>query len=182
MGYEVEQKFVLGDAQVVSELLRQHGAELGDAVEQADEYFAHPARDFAATDEALRIRRVGAKNWITYKGPKLDATTKTRREINLPLAEGERVADETAAMFVELGFRPVAKVRKKRRVANISWQGHDVELACDQVDGLGSFLELEIEADDTSLDAARAALTSLAAELGLGEGERRSYLELILAR
>ena len=54
----------------------------GEPAEQVDTYFSHPARDFAATDEALRIRSIDQENFVTYKGPKLDATTKTRREID----------------------------------------------------------------------------------------------------
>ena len=65
------------------------GATIEPPVVQVDQYFAHPARDFAQTDEALRLRRVGKQNFITYKGSKIDATTKTRREIELPLAPGE---------------------------------------------------------------------------------------------
>ena len=65
---------------------------------QIDCYYAHPVRDFAASDEALRLRQVGENNYITYKGPKLDTTTKTRREIEISLPDGLQSAAEAAEL------------------------------------------------------------------------------------
>ena len=45
---------------------------------------------------------------------------------------------------------------------------------------LGRFAELEIRAPEERLDAARDALLRAAADLGLTQGERRSYLEMVL--
>lgn len=179
---EVEQKYPLAEPAALVERLLAAGVELAPAVEQVDQYLAHPARDFAATDEALRIRRVGQSNRITYKGPKLDATTKTRREIELPLAEGSEAASRYNELFQALGFRPVMAVRKLRRCGHLAWQGRDFEVALDDVAGLGHFAELETTADETELEAAQAALADLALKLGLTQTERRSYLELLLEK
>ena len=46
------------------------GGEFGEGVVQRDEYFSHPCRDFAATDEAFRVRRAGDDWFVTYKGAK----------------------------------------------------------------------------------------------------------------
>ena len=54
-----------------------------------------------------------------------------------------------------------------------------MHVALDEVQYLGSFIELEIAADDAGLDPARAALQSLSQRLGLTSSERRSYLELL---
>ncbi len=114
MHYEIEQKFAIADRTALEERLRSLGAKELGQVEQADQYFNHPARDFAQTDEALRIRRVGRASFVTYKGPKLDQTTKSRRELELPLGSDETTAAQFAEMLVALGFRPVAEVRKSR--------------------------------------------------------------------
>lgn len=183
MNYEVEQKFRVEDLDAIATRLRQLDATIHEAVEQVDRYFAHPARDFAETDEALRIRQVGAATFITYKGPKIDATTKTRREIELPLGDQQGCAANLTELLTSLGFAVVAEVRKQRRVAETLWRERTVEVALDNVDEVGRFVELELAADKTTLDAARACLASLAAELGLRFSERRSYLELLrLAR
>jgi len=78
MQFEVEQKFPVADLADVENRLAALGATFVDEVVQVDRYFAHPSRDFAKTDEAIRIRQVGDANFITYNGPKIDTTTKTR--------------------------------------------------------------------------------------------------------
>jgi adenylate cyclase class 2 len=184
MHLEVELKFRAGgerDLAAIRDRLVALSATSAGTLDQADTYFAHPARDFAATDEALRLRRVGEQNRITYKGPKLDALTKTRRELELPLAPGGEAFEQFSDLLVALGFRAVATVRKRREVLNLSWQGSEIEAALDTVDKVGHFVELETSSDDAKLTAARESITSLAKQLGLVESERRSYLEMLLA-
>lgn len=178
---EVELKFPAADPQSLHAALQGLGLTMGEEQEQVDRYFNHPGRDFAATDEALRLRSVGEANYITYKGPRLDVAAKTRREIELTLAAGPQAAADWLELLVTLGFQHVADVRKLRRKARLAWQGFDVEIAWDQVAELGTFLELETLASPSSLDRAQAAVCSLAERLGLAGPERRSYLELLLA-
>jgi adenylate cyclase class 2 len=182
MKYEVEQKHRAADTEGFLARLAERGIEVGGAVEQVDEYFAHPCRDFAKTDEALRIRAANGRSFVTYKGPKIDTTTKTRREIELPIdpedAEGSRFGELLRAV----GFLPVAKVRKRRRKFELDAHGQQVEGALDEVESIGSFVELELQADDSQLESARHIISALAAELGLGPTERRSYLELVLEK
>jgi adenylate cyclase class 2 len=182
MRFEVEQKFPVADLAEIERRLAEIGAKIGAPVEQVDLYFAHPVRDFGHTDEALRIRRVGEESFITYKGSKIDPTTKTRREIELPLADGAEAVRQWRELLEALGFRPVAEVAKRRRTAKIDWEGRQVEVALDEVAPLGSFVELEIGADEEEVQSAKNCLASLAAKLGLGPGERRSYLELLLGK
>ena len=84
--YEVELKYRVADVPEVEAALERLGASWHGTAEQVDRYFNHPSRDFAVTDEALRLRSTAVGVAITWKGPRLDATAKTRREIELPLA------------------------------------------------------------------------------------------------
>jgi adenylate cyclase class 2 len=181
MSIEVEQKFRVERFEPVEQILRGMQIDWSDRELQVDTYFAHPARDFAQTDEALRMRRIGEDNFVTYKGPKLDATTKTRREIELPLPPGDDGASQFAELLVALGFRRVAEVRKHRRHAHLPVEGADVVAALDEVTHVGCFVELEAVVEERLVDAAKVHLAAWAAKLGLRQNERRSYLELLLA-
>jgi adenylate cyclase class 2 len=180
MNYEVEQKFPVADLSAVEAKLVQLGATVSEPRCEVDLYFAHPARDFASTDEALRIRRVGGSASITYKGPKIDATTKTRREIELPLSPPDEAAAGWEDLLQALGFQPVGEVRKRRRRATVPWQGRQITATLDDVDEVGTYVELELVAEARDVEPAKACIASLAAGLGLSGGLRRSYLELLL--
>jgi adenylate cyclase, class 2 len=180
MPIEVEQKFHVADLASLEGRLTGLGLEKHEAITQVDCYFAHPARDFADTDEALRLRQVGDLNYITYKGPKLDATTKTRRELEIPLAPGSTMASSAVSLLEALGFTKVAEVRKRRIHSTLRWQNRLLSVSLDRIDELGDFVELEIVTNQDDVAAARECLASLANQLGLTDNERRSYLELLL--
>lgn len=170
---EVEAKAHLDDpARIISSILELGGREVYFTV-QRDTYYRHPSRDFAVTDEALRIREEEGKSFITYKGPKLDADTKSREELEVPLVDPK----DLGALLLRLGFEPVAVVEKRRRGYYLG----TLEVCVDEVKGLGHFLEVEArECED--LEEGKARVLGLLESLGAGTMERRSYLELLLER
>ena len=185
MSYEVELKFPLIEpARVLSDIAAL-GAERQPALIQIDRYFAHPSRDFAQTNEALRIRTIDEagrppRQRVTYKGPVVDTQTKTRREIEIPFGEQPADGERFAEILTRLGFREVRSVRKRRTPYQLFWEERRLELAHDEVDGLGVYFEIEAVADEDGRDAARDAILCLAARLGLEGHERRSYLKMLL--
>src|SRR4051794_12932530 len=109
MSYEVEIKFRT-DAKKHESLVRQLselGGKPSSAVDQEDIYLRHPARDFASTGEALRVRREGTTNRVTYKGPRQGGPTKTREEIEVGFEEGPEAHGEVRKLWERLGFQPV---------------------------------------------------------------------------
>jgi adenylate cyclase class 2 len=178
---EIEMKFPVPDFTPLERRLGEWGASQAVERQDSDHYFNAPDRDFARTDEALRLRRIGDGNWVTYKGPKRDAQTKTRTEVEVPLASGDAAAADFSRLLVHLGYRPVAVVRKTRRIVHLERDGFALEVCLDAVEGLGRFVELEILAPEERLEEARGVLLRSAAALGLTTSERRSYLELLLA-
>jgi adenylate cyclase class 2 len=179
---EVEMKFPVVDFATVERCLTAWGARTEALRADVDLYFNSPDRDFAQTDEAFRLRRIGAANFATYKGPKRDLQTKTRTEIEVGLAEGAQAAADFTQLVICLGYRPVAEVRKQRRVFHLSREGFSLEVCLDEVADLGRFIELEIQAPEESMEKAKSVLSKLAGELGLTRSERLSYLQLLLAR
>jgi adenylate cyclase class 2 len=178
---EVEMKFPGADFPLLEKRLVEWGARADPSLEEADHYFNAPDRDFARTDEALRLRRIGTANRVTYKGPKRPGRGKTRTELEVPLADGDTVAADCLQLLTHLGYRPVAVVRKRRRIYHLQRDGFALEVCLDEVDGLGHFAEIEIQAPEQREHEAQAVLLAVAAELGLTTDERRSYLEMLLA-
>jgi adenylate cyclase class 2 len=179
---EIELKYRVADFQAAESWIQRVGLAPWIAREDRDRYFNHPGRDFAVTDEALRIRSIGCTNCITYKGPRIDTQTKTREEIELPIADGPDAVADLERMLLRLGFRAVATVSKSRRVAQVARDGFEIHICLDAVEHVGQYVELEIVAESGHLNEAKAILFQIAKEIGLQEPERRSYLELLLAR
>lgn len=180
MNYEVELKFRIDEPTGVDAMLTGLEATQEDLEEHRDTYFSHPARDFAQTDEAFRIRSIGEANRLTYKGPLVDKQTKTRQEVEVGCEAGPEGRQKLRTMLLALGFREVHTVVKRRTPFHLDWQGRDVEVTLDEVEGLGTFVELETIADGGNWESARDALLGLADQLGLKNSERRSYLQLLL--
>jgi len=190
--YEVELK-VRADHDAVAERLRERGAAARGAVRQVDTYYDAPHRSFADTDEALRLRATtplddgagdgpgagapggpATTHELTYKGPKVDAASKTREEFESTVGD----PDAVAAALSALGFSPAATVEKERR--RFELDGYEVVL--DDVDGLGEFVEVETAAPADGVDAAREGAVDVLDALGLADRERvrTSYLGLLL--
>lgn len=177
---EVELKYPVADFDALRcRLVALHAAPT-PTVQQTDAYYNHPARDFALTDEALRIRTVGGSAVVTYKGPKQGGVAKTRLEHELPLADA--TAEKWAEVLTLLGFNAVTTVRKTRTTYLLPSDGREVEVTLDEVAGLGSFVEVESIAKDGDTQAAEASVLAAAESLGLSDPEPRSYLEMLLAK
>lgn len=177
---EIEQKFVCPDFAAIEKRLSEWQARRGEERIEADHYFNAPDRDFARTDEAFRLRRIGSANFLTYKGPKQSGSVKVRTELEIPLRDGDEAAEQFTRLLAHLGYRPVAVVRKHRRYYHLERGGFALTVCLDEVEQLGRFAEVEIVAAEEQADAARKVLADTAAALGLTQLERRSYLNLLL--
>ena len=184
--YEVELK-LRADHDAVRPALDDAGATLDRRVRQVDTYYDAPHRDFAETDEALRLReetrdpsgQAGAggepTTRLTYKGPLVEAASKTREEHETTVADG----DEATGILTGLGFEPAAVVEKHRTFFTVD--GYTVSL--DRVDGLGEFVEVEAEAAESDeVAAVREGAVDVLRDLGLDPDDqiRTSYLGLLL--
>ena len=162
---EVEIKSKINNVEEIERKIKELGCILLKEVLEIDEYFNHPCIDFAETDEALRIRN---DNTLTYKGPKVDKETKSREEINVRIENIEN----TRRLLLSLGFKPVAKVTKKRKYYKIG----ELTISLDKVESLGNFIEIECIGD---YEYCKEKVLSFAKKLNLEEFIRKSYLELL---
>ena len=105
---EVEVKYRSPDRVKMKQTIEGWGARLEEKRVEEDHYFNAPDRDFKSTDEAFRLRRIGSRNVLTYKGPKQDAATKTRAEIEVPLADGDKPAADAVKLEKMIEAQKVA--------------------------------------------------------------------------
>lgn len=177
--YEVELK-VEAQHDPVRERLAEQDADCLGAVVQEDTYYNAPHREFVETDEALRLRRertATADHWetvITYKGPLLDDDSKSREEFETAIGDGD-VGDE---ILTRLGFSAAATVRKNREHYDLN----GVTITLDEVDGVGQYVEAELESETAAIDPVRERAVEALESLGLDSDEQiqTSYLGLLL--
>jgi adenylate cyclase class 2 len=176
---EVEAKAHVNDFNSVLKKLNEIGAEEVKIEHQKDTYFNNlEYRDFEKSDEALRIRNTTLNDGtsqiiLTYKGPKLDDISKTRKEIEVSVED----AKNTGLILESLGFKPAANVEKERT----TYLFEEFIISLDKVHKVGNFVEIEkgmIEGED--FKEAIDKIFEIYKKLGIEEGfERRSYLELM---
>ncbi|ELY61764.1 class IV adenylate cyclase [Natronolimnohabitans innermongolicus] len=179
--YEVEVK-VPADLETVRARLEALDADRRRAVVQEDTYYDAPHREFAETDEALRIRRESVpdrvdadESRVTYKGPLLDDESKSREEFETAVGSGETMD----AVLTHLGFEPAATVRKERE--RYALDGYTITL--DAVDDVGEYVEVETDVErERDLESAREGAYEVLERLELDPNEqlRTSYLGLLL--
>lgn len=176
--YELEYK-VPADHDTIRQQLNSRDVSDQGTVHQRDTYFDAPHRNFANTDEALRLRiethGETTDATLTYKGPLLDTAAKTREERETIVT----APSELRAILEHLGFEPAATVEKHRHRYDLD----EFTLSLDSVTGLGEYLELEAEAgSDGDLEALDRQARQLLTEFELRPEDHldTSYLELLI--
>lgn len=124
----------------LEQYLKEQGFQEVCSFNQQDEYFNHPERDFRTTDEALRLRREQHDDAVhcclTYKGPNASGIGQSRRELETRVKDEQKMRQ----ILQTLGFHSVAEVKKRRK----EYKKEDLTVCLDELDGLGSYIELEI--------------------------------------
>lgn len=186
---EAEIKAVLKDTKgSVGKTAEKLGFVRGETLRETDVYFNGADRNFMETDEALRLRSCRNEGSgqtearITYKGPKMDDISNSRREYETEIGD-LTVMDH---LLASLGYRKVFTVEKVREEWKLSARGDlpEVTLCLDEVTGLGAFLELETLAEaETAREAAVAELLRILDDLGIPRENltKKSYLEMLMS-
>lgn len=177
---EVEIKLPVYRQSTTQRALLEAGFQPGDLVRESDIYFTSDFHDFMEKDEALRIRSSenlttgAASSFLTFKGPKLDQVSMTRKELETEVED----ADVCRQILLSLGYREITPVRKLRQY----YFREDVHACLDTVEGLGVFLELEILVEEEGQrDEALKKTEAILRDLGhdMNETTRYSYLYML---
>ncbi len=172
---EVEVKARVYDPRLMERSIIALGALPIGIEAQVDTYYSAPYRDFAKTDEALRIRVQDNKCFLTYKGARMDSISKTRKEYEVEVND----ADNMGNILSSLNFTPVATIVKKRKKYMLG----EFIISLDEVRNLGDFMEVEVSIrDSTSHEDKVESIFRLFEKLGISRDDsiRKSYLEMIL--
>lgn len=172
---ECELKIPVAGLDAIRRRLAETGADriTGDERE-INIVFDSPDGRLAASGQFLRVRRVGRRNILTFKGPaSYDGAVKQRREIEVEISSSEHLSE----LLHALGYAPWMRYEKQRE----SWMVGDVHVELDHTP-MGDFVELEGPNDlleETArrlgLDPSRAVAQSY---IGLWQEFRREHPEL----
>ena len=190
---EVEIKVKISDPNQVRKRFEENKGVYKISLHHEDIYYNMPKglRDFKQTDEALRLRKsiefnkVNSKKtqkinyYITYKGKKLDKTTKTREEIEVKINE----IDDMKNLLKLLGFREVFTVVKERELYEFLLKDEKIEALIDYLPVLKQhFVEVELMTESyEDIKKSRKILFQFLEKFEIKKKEsiRKSYLELI---
>jgi adenylate cyclase class 2 len=172
---EIELKVRISSLEAVRRELHRLNAQFSGRIHEHDVYYNAPHRDFAVTDEAIRVRYTNDHAVVTYKGAKIPSSgLKAREELNTAVESGEIFEQ----VLDRLGFKKTAEVNKWRE----NYKLGTIAISLDSVDELGTFAEIEIMTEEDS-SIASERIEKIAKELGIqGEPILASYLELLLSK
>lgn len=165
MKKEIEVKAKVEDFIQLLEKLSGLGCQFSESVRQEDKIFTNfPDNEFAKFKPGinfLRIRKSGGKILFTLKQSLVNELEGIEKEVEV------NDAKELEEILELMGYHEAVQVTKMRRKAKYK----DYEICLDDVEGLGSFVELEKITDEDSEKVQSEMMDFL---LGLGvEAEDR---------
>jgi len=162
---EIEVKVRVVDLEALRTRLPELGARLEKERHPEDNtLFDFPDRDLAGRGEALRVRWIGRKAFLTFKG----APEKSRRfKIRLEHETEARNGKALVRILGALGLAPVFRYEKRRTV----WRKGTLKICLDET-AAGMFVEFEGE---------REKIVRMARALGFPQKDwiKSTYVELL---
>ncbi len=171
---EVEVKAEITNILLIKEKILRQGAQFQETKYQHDILLDPPQADFSKTDQVLRIRNSNG-NWkLDYKSPRLDTETKSRREYSLKIEDGHQLKD----IFSWMNFKIVGEIEKHCE----TYSYKELKIHLDSVTRLGTFIEVEVMAEETNFSQMKEEIFAFLTELGITNTIKKDYLELMWER
>jgi adenylate cyclase class 2 len=161
---EIEVKAVLKDRESFLKKASERGIIFGDPIIQEDTTYETTIPHSDPLWNIFRIRKQGDEVILTMK---YKASTRSRdnHERETVIQDTDQVAD----MLERVGYSLGVCIRKSRRIAH----HEELELCLDEIDGLGSFVEVEkLGEEDADVDAIQSQLWKLLLDLGISSQDR----------
>ena len=184
MNIEVEIKIEVENLQEIKKKVEVLG-KLIKSIKQIDDYYVPVHRDFFARKpqpiEWLRIRTNPDKVIFEYDksiNQKADGSQDYAEEYETEISN----PDELKKILDFLDFKKIVTVEKQREY----WMCGNVEVALDDVKGLGCFVEAEAKGEFESPEQARKECINLLKKLGIENDDsiqiKKGYPHLILEK
>lgn len=182
MNIEVEIKVKINNFEEIKKKVSSLG-KLVKSIKQIDDYYIPCQRDFFANEpqpiEHLRIRTNPDKSVFEYT-----RTINLRENLDYDYAEEYETeisnAEEFRKILEFLDFKKVITVEKQREY----WMCGDIELALDDVKGLGYFVEAEAGGNFKNAIEAKEACMNFLENLGIKDVEnsqvKKGYPQILL--
>jgi len=177
---EVEIKYPLLNSEEIIKRLDSIAEKKSTDESQRDIYYNAPHRDFTSKDpiaEWLRIRESSRGMSANYK----EWHFKDGKAMYCDEYEtGLQDMGAMSRIFKALDFRELVTVSKVRN----TWIYKDVEIVVDEIEGLGTFIELEAGGGFESIGEARERLFLILKEIKakVGEQDHRGYPYLLMKK
>jgi adenylate cyclase class 2 len=178
---EIEVKARVRESDKLLAQLAALGCELSAATVQDDTVYVERLGDletYLANGRFVRIRvQDGDTVILTVKKPVRaggDVLTKHEHEVTTDSREA------TADVLQLMGYSPAVRTIKRRRTGHVG----DIEVCLDEVEGLGSFIELEKMVEEEMATRIETELAQFLDSLGITEDDRvtRGYDILMLEK
>lgn len=141
---EIEVKYRLNDVNHLIKRLQQLGCKMSDIEDQKDTVYVTDLKNINSNPGSIFLRVRKNNDKVELNAKKHEKVMQSRMEV-----EFEVSSYEDANRFLELiGFERWVEVKKKR----IHTVYENCNICIDQVDSLGSFVELEYVVDDLESD------------------------------
>ena len=152
---EIEVKIRWTDsAEAARRLIERSGCALVEPrTLESDTVFDRDTGELSRADQLLRLRRVGVRSMVTYKGPSRGGRYKIREEIEFDISDALTFAE----VLDRLGYQPRFRYEKYR--TKFAAPGEPGIVSIDETP-IGVFLELEGEPEWIDRTAARMGLSS----------------------
>lgn len=166
MRKEIEVKAKLNNSDEVISKLKKLGCVLSEPLTQHDIIFVDDNYgifdEFQPDKNLLRIRESNGKFILTLKQPKSNEQDAIEHETEV------KDAIEAKEILEHMGLHEAVQVHKIRRKTNYN----DWEICLDEVEGLGSFIEVEKITDSSDVEAVQNELFVFLQSLGVKKEDR----------
>lgn len=160
---EIELKFRVNDYDKLMDKLKSLGCEIGELIEQSDSVYVGDLNHVESVKDSIWLRVRKENDRVELNVKKQSAKIQESKEVEFGVDSYEKANE-----FLEvLGYKKWVTVNKRRRYSKYL----DYNLCIDEVERLGSFIEVELLVSEDDKKDYLEDIKSVAETLGLDKND-----------